>query len=523
LFKKFLRENILILFASILLLFIFSFLILFSSNRIYIREKNLVISNEDVLLSAHSLTIKNYFSDISDDLNFLTSNPVTINYINSGYDSISAEQDLTNLLSNFIKSNNRYERIIFLDYAGYEKLKLLYSNDTGKVIKDEHLKLLDKNLIKNYWQQINENKIFVSTIGIDPNSKTSKKIETDIGSGLYNSKNEKSGLIIIKVNLGKLSQLLPENMFIQTEEGNLILSQYGESNILEKSNYIFKGSKGILDISKSSGVHFVKIEYLPKNFLTIASTHDHGPLINTLIILITTSSIIFTLFIILIILWLYINFKRFKDLIEANKALIFSLAQLAEFRDGGTGAHLNRTRKYTVILAKELSNNKKYRKIINYKFLEELDTASIMHDIGKVGTRDSILLKKSSLTPAEYEEIKKHVLIGSNIIENTLNKYKTLQSIFTVGKNIIKYHHEKFNGSGYPCGLKGEEIPLEARIFALVDAYDTIRSIRPYKKSEPHSVAIERILSDSSKHFDPEVVNAFMSCEKKFLEISLNM
>ena len=521
-FKKFLRENKRILFASIFLLFIFSFLILFSSNRIYIREKDLVMNNEDVLLSSHSLTIKNYFSDIFDDLNFLISNPVTLNYINSSYNSANAEQDLINLLSNFIKSNNRYERITFLDNTGYEKLKLLYLNDKDKVIKDEQLKVIDKNLIKNYWQQINENKIFVSTIEIDPNSKTSKKIEIDIGSGLYNSKNEKSGLIIIKVNLAKLSQLLPKDMFIQTEEGNLILSQYDESNISEKSSYLFKGSKGILNISKSSGVHFIKIEYLPKKFLTIAAMHDHGPLINTLIILVITSSIFFTLFIILIIFWLYINFKRFKDLIEANKALIFSLAQLAEFRDGGTGAHLSRTRRYTTILAQELSYNKKYRKIINHEFLEELDTASIMHDIGKVGIRDSILLKKSSLTPAEYEEIKNHVLIGSSIIENTLNEYKTSQSIFTVGKNIIKYHHEKFNGSGYPCGLKGEEIPLEARIFALADAYDAIRSIRPYKNSEPHSVAIERILSDSNKHFDPEVVKAFMSCEKKFLEISLS-
>lgn len=520
-FKKFLRENKLILFASIFLLFIFFFLMLFSSNRIYIREKNLVLNNEDVLLSNHSLTIKNYFSDISDDLNFLASNPVTLNFINSSFNSVNAEQDLINLLSKFIISNKRYERITVLDNTGKEKLKLLYSND--KVVKDEQLKILDENLIKNYWQQINENKIFVSMIEIDPNSKNSIEIETDMGSGLYNSKNEKAGLIITKINLDRVSQLLPKNMFIQTEEGGLILSQYDQSNISEISNYAFNSTDGVLNVSKSSGVHFIEIEYLPKKFLTVASIHDHGPLINTLIILITTSSTFFIFLIILLIYWLFINFKRFKDLIEANKAIIFSLAQLAEFRDGGTGAHLNRTRKYTVILAQELSHNKKYRKIINHKFLEELDTASIMHDIGKVGTRDSILLKKSSLTPAEYEEIKKHVLIGSNIIENTLNEYKTLQSIFTVGKNIIKYHHEKFNGSGYPCGLKGEEIPLEARIFALVDAYDVIRSKRPYKDPLPHSIAIERILSDSNKHFDPEVVNAFMSCEKKFLEISLNM
>lgn len=521
-FKKFLIENRRILFASILLLFTFSFLILFSSNRIYIREKDLIMDNEDVLLSNQSLTIKNYFSDISDDLNFLASNPVTLNFINNNFNSVNAEQDLINLLSEFIISNKRYERIIVLDNTGKEKLKLLYLNDKDKVVKDEQLKILDENLIKDYWQQINENKIFVSMIKIDPDSKTSKKIETDMGSGLYNSKNEKAGLIITKINLNRLSQLLPKNMFIQTEEGDLILSQYDISDTPEKSNYLFNSSNGILNVSRSSGVHFIKIEYLPKNFLTIASIHDHGPLINNLIILIITSSTFFILLIILLISWLFINYKKFKDLIEANKAIIFSLAQLAEFRDGSTGAHLNRTRKYTTILAQELSHNKKYKKIINKKFLEELDTASIMHDIGKVGTRDSILLKKSSLTPAEYEEIKKHVLIGSNIIENTLNEYKISQSIFAVGKNIIKYHHEKFNGSGYPCGLKGEEIPFEARIFALADAYDAIRSRRSYKESLPHSAAIERILSDSNKHFDPEVVKAFMSCEKKFLEISLN-
>ena len=520
-FKNFLRENKKILFASVLLLFIFSSLMLFSSNIIYTREKNLVLGNEDTLLSIHSVTIKNYFSDISDDLNFLASKPDTLSFINGSDDSVNAKQDLINSLSKFIMSYKKYESITVLDNTGKEKLKLLYPNDKGKVLEEEPLKSLDEKIIKDYWQQIDENKFFISTFTISTNPKTSKKIETDIGVGLYNSKNEKTGLIIAKINLDRISELLPKNMFIQTEEGDLILSQYDEPIIPGKSNYNFNGTDGIIDVSDSSGVHFIKIEYLPKKFLTVASIHDHGLLINTLIILITTLSAFFLFLITLMLYWSFINFKRFKDLADANKAIIFSLAQLAEFRDGGTGEHLDRARQYTVVLAKELSYNKKYRKIINPKFLEELNTASIMHDIGKVGTRDSILLKKSSLTPEEYEEIKKHVLIGANIIENTLSKYKGLKSIFTVGKNIIKYHHEKFNGSGYLCGLKGEEIPIEARIFALADAYDVIRSKRPYKDSLSHNVAIERILSDSNKHFDPEVVEAFMGCEKKFLEISM--
>jgi len=522
-FKNFIRENKKILFASILLLFIFSILMLISSNIIYSREKNLVLNNEDNLLFIHSLTIKNYFSDISDDLKFLAVDPVFLNFFDVSYRSENAEKDLINILSRFILTYKKYESITVLDNTGKEKLKLLYLNDKDEVVKDEQLKELEANLLRNYWQQSDENKIFSSMIKINPDSKTSKQIETDIGVELYNSKNAKIGLIIVKINLDKISELLPKGMFIQTEEGGLILSQYDKSNISVKSNYILNGSSGILDISKSSGVHFNKIEYLPKKFLSLASLHDHKPLVITLIVLIITSSSFFIFLIILILYWSFINFKRFRDLIDANKAIIFSLAKLAEFRDGGTGEHLNRTRQYTVVLAEELSHNKKYKKIINPRYLEELDTASIMHDIGKVGTKDSILLKKSSLTPEEYEEIKKHVLIGANIIENTLSKYKTSKSIFAVGKNIIKYHHEKFNGSGYPCGLKGEEIPLEARIFALADAYDVIRSKRPYKDPLPHKVAIERILTDSNIHFDPEVVEAFIRCEKKFMKISLNL
>ena len=522
-FKNFIRENKIILFASILLLFIFSILMLISSNIIYSREKNLVLNNEDNLLFIHSSTIKNYFSDISDDLIFLALDPVFLNYFDVSYRSENTEKDLTNVLSKFILTYKKYESITVLDNTGKEKLKLLYLNDKDKVVKDEQLKVLDANLIENYLQQSDENKIFSSMIRINPDSKTSKQIETDIGVELKNSKNAKIGLIIVKINLDRISELLPKNMFIQTEEGGLILSQFDKSNIFGKSNYILNGPGGILNISKSSSIHFNKIEYLPEKFLSIASFHDHKLLVNTLIILIITSSSFFIFLIILILYWSFINFKRFRDLIDANKAIIFSLAQLAEFRDGDTGEHLNRTRQYTVVLAEELSHNKKYKKIINPKFLEELDTASIMHDIGKVGTKDSILLKKSSLTPEEYEEIKKHVLIGADIIENTLSKYKTSRSIFSVGKNIIKYHHEKFNGSGYPCGLKDEEIPLEARIFALADAYDVIRSKRPYKDSLSHSVAIERILKDSNLHFDPEIVEAFIRSEKKFMEISLNL
>ena len=180
--------------------------------------------------------------------------------------------------------------------------------------------------------------------------------------------------------------------------------------------------------------------------------------------------------------------------------------------DRETAGHLARTRKYAVAIAKELRKNKKYRKIITKEHIEDLNDAAPLHDIGKVGIRDDILLKESKLTDEEYEEMKRHALIGKKIIKDTIEKYKLNQSFLIMARDIIEYHHEKYNGKGYPTGLKGEEIPLEARIFAVADAYDAIRSKRPYKNSLPHKEAIKRIKSDKGEHFDPDIVDVFIKC-----------
>jgi putative two-component system response regulator len=205
-------------------------------------------------------------------------------------------------------------------------------------------------------------------------------------------------------------------------------------------------------------------------------------------------------------------------LIGAQKAVLFSLAGLAEWRDTETGLHLERTRNYSVILAKELRKNKKYRKVITDEFIDDLYDAASLHDIGKVGIRDSILLKEGKLTNEEFEEMKRHVIIGKQVLQDAADKFNLKQSFITMGKNICAYHHEKYNGKGYPEGLKGEEIPLEARIFALSDAYDAIRSKRPYKQGLSHTEAVKRIKADRGEHFDPDIVDAFLKCEKEFMK-----
>ncbi|MFH1543049.1 MAG: HD domain-containing phosphohydrolase, partial [Patescibacteria group bacterium] len=201
-------------------------------------------------------------------------------------------------------------------------------------------------------------------------------------------------------------------------------------------------------------------------------------------------------------------------------AIISSLAGLTEGRDPETGRHLERTRNYSVVLAKQLRKDKKYRKLITNEFIEDLYDATPLHDIGKVGIRDAILLKESKLTNEEYEEMKKHVQIGKQVLQNTIDRFKLKQSFFIIGRNICAYHHEKYNGKGYLEGLKGQEIPLEARVFALCDAYDVIRSKRPYKDELSHEEALRRIKSDSGEHFDPDIVCAFLKCEKEFLKVS---
>jgi putative two-component system response regulator len=215
-----------------------------------------------------------------------------------------------------------------------------------------------------------------------------------------------------------------------------------------------------------------------------------------------------------------IGILRFREMIKAQKAIIFSLAKLTESRDPETGYHLERTRSYSVALARELRNNKKYRKIITQEFIDDLYEVAPLHDIGKVGIPDSILLKDSRLTDEEYEKMKKHVFIGEQVLQDIIDRFQPKQSFFIMARNICAYHHEKYNGQGYLKGLKREEIPLEARIFALADAYDAIRSKRPYKEALPHVEAVRIIKSDSGKHFDPDIVEAFLKCEQEFKEIS---
>ncbi len=204
-----------------------------------------------------------------------------------------------------------------------------------------------------------------------------------------------------------------------------------------------------------------------------------------------------------------------KNLENARTSTILGLAKLAEYRDEETGSHLERIREYALILTKELSRKKKYSQYITESYIDDLYFSSILHDIGKVGIPDSILLKPGKLTKEEFEIIKQHSKIGGDVLRE-VNKKVEGCSFLQIGMDIAYYHHEKWNGNGYPKGLRGEEIPLSARIISLVDVYDALTSKRVYKDAFSHEKAKKIIIEERGKHFDPEIVDVFMILEKEF-------
>jgi len=193
----------------------------------------------------------------------------------------------------------------------------------------------------------------------------------------------------------------------------------------------------------------------------------------------------------------------------AHDVTVAALTKVAEFRDTETGEHLVRMRSYTQIIAEELRRHSPYSDQIDEQFLEDLYRASPLHDIGKVGISDAILLKPAKLTPEEFETMKQHTVIGANILDHLAFGFPNV-SFLRMAAAVARFHHERFDGNGYPVGLSGTVIPLPARIVALADAYDAITSIRPYKTAQPAAAAREIIRKDSGTHFDPVIVDAFL-------------
>lgn len=204
--------------------------------------------------------------------------------------------------------------------------------------------------------------------------------------------------------------------------------------------------------------------------------------------------------------------------LESHEVTIFSLAKLAESRDQETGAHLERMREFCRVLADDLSTVEQFREEVDSDFVQLMYLTSPLHDVGKVGIPDKILLKPGPLTAEEFEIMKRHTVIGSKTLDAALDLHPEARFL-CMARDIARSHHERFDGSGYPDGLSGEEIPLCGRIVALADVYDALTTKRVYKPAFSHDKSREIIVKGMGTHFDPEVVKAFLRNESRFQEI----
>ncbi|MDR0974825.1 MAG: response regulator [Ruminococcus sp.] len=224
----------------------------------------------------------------------------------------------------------------------------------------------------------------------------------------------------------------------------------------------------------------------------------------------------------------YLIAERTEDLWRANERLkkredstLNLLARITDMRDEDTGGHILRTTGYTRIIVTHLREDR--NPPAGYELSEEEAQSIIkcaqLHDLGKIAIPDSILLKPAKLTPEEFEVIKKHPVYGERFFA-AFQKSDSEDPFLETAREITYSHHEKWNGTGYPLGLSGMDIPLSGRIVAIADVYDALVSERPYKKPFPHEKAAEIIISDSGKHFDPHLVEIFTAHQDEFIAVS---
>lgn len=204
--------------------------------------------------------------------------------------------------------------------------------------------------------------------------------------------------------------------------------------------------------------------------------------------------------------------------LETRDMTIFAMAKLAESRDVETGHHLERVQCYSRALALQLAKTSRYASVIDDEFVRLIFLTSPLHDIGKVGIPDAVLLKPGRLSPDEFEIMKTHATLGAETLDAALARFPDAKFL-RYARDIAATHHERWDGTGYPRGLAGEEIPLCGRIVSLADVYDALSSKRVYKDAFTHVAAKAIIVEGSGTHFDPEVVAAFQAIEAEFIAI----
>ena len=236
------------------------------------------------------------------------------------------------------------------------------------------------------------------------------------------------------------------------------------------------------------------------------------------LIVVNVSTFMLSLIIILSMISSLRRVHFFEQNLDMQKKMIGVMADLVENRDENTGGHIQRTARYTEIIANFLMQKGTYTEILNPEYIKSMVIAAPLHDIGKISIPDNVLKKEAKLTPEEYDTIKTHSDNGSRIIDHVEESIGNLDYL-DIARDMAQSHHERWDGKGYPNGIGGEEIPLCARILAVADVFDALISKRCYKEAYPLAQAYDIIAEGSGTQFDPEVVTAFFGCKREIEQV----
>lgn len=314
-------------------------------------------------------------------------------------------------------------------------------------------------------------------------------ILTEILKDEYNVKVATNGVLALRVAEKTLPDIILLDIIMPEMDGYEVCVKLKENPLTKKIPVIFISAKN-QDIDEVMGFALGAVDYITKPISAVITKAR----IKTHLALSDQKK------------GLEIEVKeKTKELFDTRLEIIHKLSKAAEYKDDETGRHIERVSRYSALIGREYG--------LGLEECEILMNAAPMHDIGKIGVPDYILQKPSKLTVEEFEVIKTHTSIGAEILGGSNS------ALLNVAKKIAFEHHEKWNGTGYPLGLKGEEINLYARITAVADVYDALTSKRPYKDPWLSEKAIEWIMNQSSQHFDPKVIIAFTKVIPKILEI----
>ncbi len=520
---KLFKQNKVLLAIVLLLFFIVGFVVYTTANQVYDLEVSLHEKSEKARLQTAKEVVEVYFSELGKKLRFLNELKVLRSYADSRFSSGKGREEVKAAIYELVDSNKDIYQIRIIDLSGDETVRVSNRvNGDPDIISEIELENRKNSHFFRNAVELSRNEIYVCSIEMNPDQAVGdiRYIPSfNISTPIMNSASEKMGLLSMSIYMSEVFGLIPGNVFIRNEGGDIVSLKPDGIFEMSSSKYKFEGRQGKLNISDTENIHYLTANILSTKNILLGMKNDLSMFRASLVGLAVTPSSLVVLFMSLVGLISYLNISRSKEVVSAQKTLINSLAYLAEWRDKETGCHLERTKKYAAALSRQLQKQRKYHQIITDEFINDIADAAPLHDIGKVGIKDAILLKPGRLDENEFEEMKKHVNIGRSVLDRDIEESKTKQSFIIMGRNICAYHHEKYNGKGY-IGYKGNEIPLEARIFALCDAYDAIRADRPYEEEVSHEKAVERITVDRGTHFDPDIVDAFLECEHEFLEIS---